>query len=301
MLSRDFSFEFPPELVAQEPLPERDASRMMVVDRGKNSFEDRLFRDLPSHFQKGDLLLLNDTKVLPARLQGKKKTGGKVEVLLVKRIVPSPFGEKVRMRGSVDSSPLSPSLCPSPQRAEGELWECLIRSMKGLKEGDEILFSDHNRTIPALLRIRQEKKLLQFPLEISVSDLMRKAGAAPLPPYIKRPEPKAADLTRYQTVFAGKEGAIAAPTAALHFTPAILKKLEERGVKIRTLTLHVGLGTFIPLQVERVEDHGMQNAFEKIPDETFEAIQEAKKEGRPVTAVGTTTVRAVESYFREEL
>src|SRR4030095_13495159 len=189
MLSRDFSFEFPPELVAQEPLSERDASRMMVVDRQDSSFEDRLFRDLPSYFQPGDLLLLNDTKVLPARLLGKKKTGGKVEVLLVRR-----EGLKA-----------------------ANLWECLIRSMKGLKEGDEILFSQEGRSVAALLRVREEKKILQFAPELSVPELLRKSGAAPPPPYIKRPEPKAADLARYQTVFAREEGAIAAPTAALHF------------------------------------------------------------------------------------
>jgi len=272
MLSRDFSFEFPPELIAQEPLSERDASRMMVVDRKSDSFQSTSFRDLASYFQRGDLLLLNNTKVIPARLQAKKKTGGKVEVLLVKR---------------------SPS-------EEGERWECLIRSMKGLKEGHEILFAEEDRTIPALLRIEEEKKFLQFPSGVEVLDLMRKAGAAPLPPYIKRPEPRSADLSRYQTVFAKKEGAIAAPTAALHFTPALLKKLEDAGVRIRALTLHVGLGTFQPLQTERVEDHRMQTEFYEIPQETLEAVRSAKEEGRPITAVGTTTVRAIESYFSSE-
>jgi S-adenosylmethionine:tRNA ribosyltransferase-isomerase len=268
MERKEFLFEYPPELVAQDPPQERDASRMMVLDRKSRKISHASFRDFPSFFQPGDLILLNNTKVLPARLWAKKPTGGKVEVLLVRE-------------------------------GDSHTWECLIRSMKGLRDGSEILFSWKGRAVPAVLRIGEDRtKRLQFPPDASVHELMEEEGAAPLPPYIKRKEARSEDLERYQTVFAERKGAIAAPTASLHFTPGILRTLTDRGVTICYVTLHVGPGTFEPLESERVEDHRMQAELYEIPPDVVKSIKQAKKEGRPVTAVGTTTVRAVESYFQ---
>jgi len=249
---------------------------MMVLNRAQKLIQDSLFHKFPSFFNKGDLLILNNTKVLPARLWGTKKTGGKVEVLLVGATARSPD------RGE-ESGPA--------------IWECLIRSMKGLKPDSQIFFSFRGKEIFAILKTQGERKFLQFPPETSVEALMKEEGAAPLPPYIKRKEGRPEDLERYQTVFAEKEGAIAAPTASLHFTPRILSALQERGVEIQYVTLHVGIGTFQPVTAERVEDHRMQTEYYEISKEVAESIQRAKKEGRLVTAIGTTTVRAVESYF----
>ncbi len=313
MRTNEFLFDFPPELIAQEPITPRDASRMLVLNRQQQTLLDSTFSQFPTFFKAGDVLILNNTKVLPARLVGKKVSGGKVEVLLVRRILdgeggcqtvgaahrlsagsledghPQLEGRQVRRR----RMPLQP---PTQN-----IWECLIRSMKGLHEGSEIIFESEGRTISAFLKVEDDKnKTLVFPPDVSVPQLMNQIGVAPLPPYIKRPEPKLEDLGRYQTVFAEKEGAIAAPTASLHFTPAILNQLKNIGVEIGYITLHVGLGTFQSVEAEHVEDHPMQEEFYEIPPSTLEAIERAKKEGRPVSAVGTTTVRAVESYFVSE-
>jgi S-adenosylmethionine:tRNA ribosyltransferase-isomerase len=281
MFTQEFSFQYPPKLIAQEPLPKRDASRMMVLNRQSQNITDARFTDFPNFFKPKDLLILNNTKVLPARLWAKKPTGGKVEVLLVKQV-------KSEERG-----------------VRGEEWECLIRSMKGIRDGEEIFFEgteESRKAIPAILRSNEDKtKLLEFPPEVSVINLMKQQGAAPLPPYIKRKETKPEDLKRYQTIFAEKEGAIAAPTAALHFTPEIFEELRKKEVEIHTITLHVGLGTFEPIRTENVEDHPMQTEFYEVSTQVADAIDLAKQEGRPVTAVGTTTVRALESYFESLL
>jgi S-adenosylmethionine:tRNA ribosyltransferase-isomerase len=168
--------------------------------------------------------------------------------------------------------------------------------MKGIHEGDEVFFGSQEG-VRAIFRAEESRKFLEFPPEFSVPEFMKREGAAPLPPYIKRSEPRAEDRERYQTVFAEREGAIAAPTASLHFTPRILSELQNRGVEILYVTLHVGIGTFQPVTAERVEDHQMQTEFYEISPEVAESIRRAKEEGRTVTAVGTTAVRAVESYF----
>ncbi len=276
MRTQDFLFEYPPEGVAQEPLSERDASRMMVLNRSAATIADSFFREFPSYFQEGDVLVLNNTKVIPARLCAQKKSGGKIEVLLVRDLPPAP--SFVRRGG------------------KGEVWECLIRSMRGLKEGDEIFLGEEKT--PVRLFTEENKKYLEFPTGFSVRELMYKEGAAPLPPYIRRKEPRKEDLDRYQTIFAQKEGAIAAPTASLHFTESIFKKLRERKVEIHSLTLHVGLGTFKPILSEQIKDHEMQTEYYELAPSVIDAIYKAKKEGRPVTAVGTTVVRALESYFQ---
>ncbi len=262
----DFLFEFPLELVAQEAIEPRDASRMMLLDRSRQEIDHSLFKKFPDYFQKGDLLILNNTKVLPARLWAKKKTGGKIEVLLL--------------------------------REEGKVWECLLKNVRGLENGDEIFFEFEEQKIPARYFVKDEKRFLEFPAKFSVKDLMRDQGAAPLPPYIRREAPRAEDLQRYQSVFAKKEGAIAAPTASLHFTEEVFEALKSKGVEIHFITLHVGMGTFEPIRAENIEEHQMQTEYYEIAPEVVEAIQKAKQEGRPVTAVGTTVVRSLESYFK---
>ncbi|MBL7684733.1 MAG: tRNA preQ1(34) S-adenosylmethionine ribosyltransferase-isomerase QueA, partial [Deltaproteobacteria bacterium] len=270
MKSNEFYFDFPKELIAHEALEKRDQSRMMVLDRSSQQVFHSIFYEIPQFFSKGDVLILNNTKVLPARLWGQKKTGAKIEILLVKEIKP-------------------------------HVWEFLSPSLKGLSEGDDIFFEGKDFKISALFQYHDaSKKVLRFPEEISVIQLMNEIGAAPLPPYIKREKVREADRSRYQTVFAEKEGAIAAPTASLHFTPQVLGALQEKGVEILYITLHVGIGTFFPIQTEHIEDHPMQTETYEISKEVASRIHLAKKENRPVTCVGTTTVRAVESYFQLE-
>ncbi len=267
MLLSEFSFEYPPELIAQEALEPRDASRMMLLHRSRQSVSHGLFKDLPSHFKKGELLVLNNTKVLPARLFARKKTGGRVEVLMI------------------------------AQRDGG--WHCLISPAKSLEVGSSLFFSYQSEEVEAkLIEDFGRIKVLQFPEKISVRELMRAEGAAPLPPYIRRESSRVSDLERYQSIYAQKEGAIAAPTAGLHFTEQIFKELREKGVEIHFITLHVGIGTFEPIRVDHIEDHVMQTEYHEIPDRVLEALLKAKQEGRPITAVGTTGVRSLESYYR---
>ncbi len=272
MRTQDFFYEFPPELTAKKPLSARDQSRMMILDRAdKKNFHQHFF-NFPDYFKAGDLIILNNTKVLPARIFAHKLTGGRVEVLLVR---------------SIDQAK--------------NIWECLIKPATGIRNETTIYFQVENSKIPAVFKKVEEKiKLLQFPLEFSVEDLMRKIGSSPLPPYMQRKEADSEDLERYQTVFAEKEGAIAAPTAGLHFTPQIFDQLKQKGVEIHSVTLHVGLGTFEPVRAENVFDHVMHTEFYEVPKTVVEAIQRAKKENRSVTAIGTTSVRALESWFAND-
>ncbi len=289
MRVEDFSFDYPPELVAQEPISPRDGSRMLVLNRQMQTIQDAHFVDFPSYFKSGDLLILNNTKVLPARLMAQKETGGKLEVLFVK---------KLQTSLEVFSSPSTSISIPS--KTEEEVWECLIFPGRGLQRGHKILFSSLGKTIAATLESDAGKiRVLRFPSGISARDLMGQQGAPPLPPYIRKGKADLSDYERYQTTFASKEGAIAAPTAGLHFTPAILQCLKDNGVQVLWITLHVGIGTFQPVETEQVEDHPMQEEYYEISESVATAIQRAKQEGRPITAVGTTTVRALESFFRE--
>ncbi len=269
MLLKDFSFSYPPELVAQEPANPRDSSRLLLLDRPTQNISHSIFSELPSFFKKGDLLILNNTKVLPARLWAQKESGGKLEVLIVK------------------------------QKEKG-VCEAMVFPSKNVKVGQKIFFESQNGAVAAeIIQAEGKVKELLFPSSVSVRDLMLEQGAAPLPPYIKRAAPKVEDLHRYQTVFAQKEGAIAAPTASLHFTDKVMDALKAKGVEIHFVTLHVGMGTFEPVRVEEIEDHQMQTEYYEVPDSVVEAIQKAKQEGRSVTAVGTTVVRSLESYYRD--
>lgn len=269
MLLSEFNYDYPPELVAQEAIEPRDAARLMRLDRSEKSISHHTFKDLPTFFEKGDVLVLNNTKVLPARVFAKKPTGGKVEVLFLKPL-------------------------------EENRWECLVSPVKNLSEGSRLIFDFKGQSCEArLLQNNSKIKTLEFPQGFSVKDLMEAEGAAPLPPYIRRDSKRHEDRSRYQTIFAEKEGAVAAPTASLHFTPEVMEALREKGVEILYLTLHVGLGTFEPIKVEKIEEHTMQSESYEISKAVVAAIRKAKEEKRRITAVGTTVVRALESFFAD--
>lgn len=272
MFTKDFFYEFPPELTAKKPLLARDQSRMMILNRDDKKIFHQRFFDFPNYFKSGDLIILNNTKVLPARIFAQKSTGGKVEVLLIR---------------SIDK--------------KNNRWECLIKPATGIRSETTIFFQLENLKIPAVFKNVEEKiKILQFPSEVSVEDLMRRIGSSPLPPYMQRKEADSEDLERYQTVFAEREGAIAAPTAGLHFTPQIFDRLKQKGVEIHSVTLHVGLGTFEPVRAENILDHSMHTEFYEVSKTVVDAVQRAKKENRSVTAIGTTSVRALESWFAND-
>ncbi len=262
----EFYFEHPSELIAQEALEPRDASRMMVLNRQTQTIFHSFFKTLPDYFEKGEVLVLNNTKVLPARLFAKKKTGGLVEVLFLNTRNPSQ-------------------------------WNCMISPGKGLIKSSSLIFQTENIEAKVVEDFGKVK-VLEFSPEVSVQNLMKKEGIAPLPPYIRREAPRAEDLHRYQSIFAKEEGAIAAPTASLHFTKEVFEALHRKGVEIYFITLHVGVGTFEPIQVENIADHVMQTEFYNISQTVAEGILRAKQEGRKITAVGTTVVRALESYFK---
>jgi S-adenosylmethionine:tRNA ribosyltransferase-isomerase len=265
----DFDFDLPADLIAQHPLPHREDSRMMVVDRRAGTIRHEQFREFPRYMAKGDLLVLNDTRVLPARLWG---TSGeaRIEFLFVREVSPG-------------------------------IWDVLCRPAKRVREGDTVRFRGG---IEARVRglAGEGRRLLDLG-KADVRGLLREAGYAPLPPYIKRGKQDEAarpdDIARYQTVFARKEGAIAAPTAGLHFTETMLRSLEAKGVDVCRVTLDVGLATFQPVRAELVEDHKMLEETYAVAPAEAGAINVAKAEGRPVTAVGTTVVRTLESAWHE--
>lgn len=261
----DFDYFLPPELIAQQPLRRRDSSRLMIVDRFKKEIQHHRFRELPDFFQPGDLLVINVSRVLPVRVWGRVGRR-RVEFLLVK--------------------PLS-SL----------EWEVLCRPARVVKVGNQVVFL-RNLEAEVVGVGPRGRRILRFNQSDVLAEV-KKIGFAPLPPYIKRPpedwQQRSYDLRRYQTIYAREEGSIAAPTAGLHFTPGVLKKIAAEGVEILQITLHVGLATFQPVEVEEVEKHRLGEEKLMISPEAADKINQAKKEGRTITAVGTTTVRALES------
>lgn len=269
MRTQDFDFHLPEELIAQRPLPERDRSRLMVLSRSTGAIEHRLFTDIASCLKPGDVLVLNDTKVIRARLEARKSTGGRVEVLLVR-------------------------MCWSEGVREG--WICLIRNSKGLEKG-ALLHLDGG--IEAEVLGRDEEGLWTCSFTKGLSDSIERLGKVPLPPYIRR-EADSEDVARYQTVFARESGAVAAPTAGLHFTQGLLDEVRNMGVEVRRLTLHTGPGTFMPVRVDDISTHRMLKERYTIGKETFDAVTRAKAEKRRVIAVGTTSARALESAFSGE-
>lgn len=256
----DFDYQYPEELVAQHPLERRDASKMMVLDRARGTNHHSNISKLPDFLKEGDLLVVNNSKVFPARLFGEKPTGGKVEVLLLES-----------------------------KDAEKATWSCITTKTARLKDGVELKFSDD------LTGRIVEKGLIRFSGDL---DKILKVGIPPLPPYIKREQldpSREEDIRRYQTVYASNTGSAAAPTAGLHFTDKLLAAIKDRGVDIAHVTLHVGLDTFSPVRVDTIEDHEIHGEHFSITASTADAINRAKKDGRRVIAVGTTSVRTLES------
>ncbi len=265
MKKSDFRYELPLDLIAQQPLPERSASRMLVLPPAAAALQDGAIRDLPTWLAPGDLLVFNDTRVLPARLYGHKATGGRVEVL-IERVLE---GSEVRAQLGVSKSP---------------------------KPGSEMVLDDGTRV--AVLGRDGEFYRLRFESDEPLEKLLERIGRMPLPPYMTR-EPEAADAERYQTVFARAPGAVAAPTAGLHFDEALLAALRERGVEFGHITLHVGAGTFQPMRAEEFKDHVMHSEWLNVGAALCEQIRAAKARGGRVVAVGTTVVRALETAFRD--
>lgn len=266
MLVNDFDYPLPPELIAQHPVEPRDHSRLLVLNRSEKSIADRIFYELPSFLSPGDLLVFNDTKVIPARLFAEKEGGSaRIEVFLLKQL-------------------------------SGSSWECLVRPGKRVKPGVKLLFAEG-----VTGKVRETTaaggRIIEFPGEFDFREWLGRVGQTPLPPYITE---ALADPGRYQTIYAKAEGSVAAPTAGLHFTEGLLQELTERGVKTGFLTLHVGLGTFRPVQTERVEEHLMHSEFFMLPPTLVEQIGATKKAGNRVIAVGTTVVRVLESQADPE-
>ncbi|WP_456391887.1 tRNA preQ1(34) S-adenosylmethionine ribosyltransferase-isomerase QueA [Persephonella sp.] len=258
----DFDYHLPKELIAKYPVEPRDSCRLMVLDRKDGSIQHRIFRDIVDYLEEGDTLVLNDTKVIPARLKGKKKTGASIEVFLLR--------------------PLS-----------DDVWEALVKNLKRLKEGQEIIFGEDFRG--ELLEKGEDGKAKVRLIGNDINSLIKKYGHIPLPPYMERDDEEK-DKNHYQTVFARKEGAVASPTAGLHFTQELLEKIKNMGVNVEFVTLHVGLGTFRPVTVEDFTKHRMHEEYYQIPDRTLEVIKQTKERGKNVVAVGTTVVRTLETY-----
>jgi len=277
MKVEDFDYPLPEELIAQEPLPRRDDSRMMVLQRNEGGIIHSYFRQFEEHLKEGDCLVLNDTKVIPARLYGKRAdTGGRVEILL-----------------------LEPANEPAG-RGNGPAWLALAQSRSAIPLGETITMGQGELTARVEGILGDGTRLLRF--DCGSEDfprLLEALGQPPLPPYIKR-SPVPQDADRYQTVYARREGAVAAPTAGLHFTPQALEALRRKGVRLAFLTLHVGLGTFRPVKVEKVEDHQMHSEPFELPAECAQQVNDARREGRRVIAVGTTVVRVLETCASED-
>lgn len=264
MLISDFDYHLPEELIAQAPLENREGSRMLVLDRQTGRLGDRHFYDLPAFLQPGDVLVLNNTKVFPARLFGRLDTGAKIEIFLVR------------------------------ETGDG-VWETLARPARRLKPGKKVRFGE-NLTAEVLDRSEDGKVIVRFEADGDFDQLLDEVGKTPLPPYIKRNEGSIdTDRERYQTVFACERGAIAAPTAGLHFTPEILESIKAKGVMAAEVTLHVGYGTFEPVRVDDLTEHQVMPEQYEIGAETAAILNDAKAGNRRIVAIGTTTTRALES------
>ena len=267
MTTKDFYYELPQELIAQTPLEDRTASRLMVVNRTSGEIEHKHFYDIVNRLREGDCLVMNNTRVIPARLYGTKEgSGGKIEFLLLKRL-------------------------------ELDKWEVILRPGKKAKPGSRFEFGDGLLRAEVLEIIEDGNRIVRFEYDGVWEELLDKLGEMPLPPYIKE---KLTDRERYQTVYSKIEGSAAAPTAGLHFTKELLEKIKAKGVELAYLTLHVGLGTFRPVSVENVEDHLMHTEYYQISAETAEKINRARKRGGRIIAVGTTSVRTLETVADDD-
>lgn len=262
----DFDYELPERLIAQTPIQKRDASRLMILDRNKKSIEHKTFADIIDYLNEGDCLVINETKVIPARLYGKKTTGANVEFLLLKQL-------------------------------EGDTWESIVRPGNKLKPGTEVIFGDGILKAEVLDVMDQGTRKVKFTYQGIFNEILDKIGLMPLPPYIHE-ELKERD--RYQTVYAKYEGSAAAPTAGLHFTKELLEKIEKKRISIAKVTLHVGIGTFRPVKEENVEEHEMHSEHFYIKEEDVKKINTAKENGKRVISVGTTSCRVLESISDEQ-
>src|SRR5574340_322860 len=283
VLVSDFDDQLPPELIAQEPLPDRAASRLLRLDRRSGTFEDRMFREFPALLRSGDLVVFNDTKVFPARLFG-RRAGVRAQPVSPRNPAAHDF-----LKGRVEVL-----LTRRLSRAGEEVWEALVHPGRKIVVGERLFLGEHAELEAEVIARGAfgERTLRFFPVPDLIAAVER-IGHVPLPPYIARPD-RSADRDRYQTVYASKRGSVAAPTAGLHFTPEILAQMRERGIETAAVTLHVGLGTFQPVHVERVEEHRMHSECYSISQEAAAQINAALKRGRRVVAVGTTTVRTLE-------
>lgn len=267
MKTSDFFYDLPEELIAQDPLEDRTASRLLVLDRKTGVVKHKIFSDVIDYLNKGDCLVINNTRVIPARLIGEKEgTGGKVEVLLLKR------------------------------RAN-DVWETLVKPGKKLKPGAKITFGDGRLRAEVLEVVEEGNRLVKFHYEGIFEEILDSLGEMPLPPYITH---KLEDKEMYQTVYAKFDGSAAAPTAGLHFTKELLNKIEEKGIKIASITLHVGLGTFRPVKVDDVNNHHMHTEWYEVNAEAADIINETKRNGGRVICVGTTSCRTIESVADEK-
>ena len=265
MKTKDFDYVLPEELIAQTPLEKRDSSRLMLLDKTSGEVEHSVFSRLPEYLQAGDCLVMNDSRVLPARLFGHRPTGGAVEVLLL-----TDKGDNV--------------------------WECLTRPGRKTPVGTKIIFGDGELTGEVVEAVSDGNKRIRFHYEGIFLEVLEKLGRMPLPPYIKA---ELQDQNRYQTVYAREPGSAAAPTAGLHFTPELLKELENKGVELLYITLHVGLGTFRPVKEEEITDHEMHSEYCIISEETAAKLNAAKQAGRRIVCVGTTSCRTLEAVADE--
>ena len=267
MKRQDFYYELPQELIAQDPLEDRSSSRLLVLDKKTGDIQHHIFRELVNYLHPGDCLVINDTKVIPARLIGaKEETGAKIEVLLLKR-------------------------------GQNDVWETLVKPGRKAKPGTRISFGDGLLKGEVIDVVDEVNRLIRFEYEGIVEEILDRLGQMPLPPYITH---QLRDKDRYNTVYAAHSGSAAAPTAGLHFTPELLEEIGRKGVDIARVTLHVGLGTFRPVKVEEVENHHMHSEFYMIDEEAAEKINRAKEQGGRVICVGTTSCRTVESAADEE-
>ena len=266
LLKKDFYFELPEELIAQDPLEDRSGARLLVLDKNTGEIEHKVFKDIVDYLHAGDCLVLNNTKVIPARLMGvKKETGAAIEVLLLKR-------------------------------RENDVWETLVKPGKKAREGAEIVFGDGLLTGKVIDIVEEGNRLIQFSYDGIFEEVLDRLGEMPLPPYITH---KLQDKNRYQTVYAKYEGSAAAPTAGLHFTKELLKEVEEKGVRLAYVTLHVGLGTFRPVKAENLLEHHMHSEWYEITSEAADIINSTKKADGRVICVGTTSCRTIESAADE--
>ncbi|MCR4846725.1 MAG: tRNA preQ1(34) S-adenosylmethionine ribosyltransferase-isomerase QueA [Eubacterium sp.] len=282
---KDFYYDLPEELIAQDPLEKRDESRLMVIHRDSGEIEHRRFHEIIEYLNVGDCLVINDTKVIPARLLGEKEeTGAAIEVLLLKD------ASDYKVKNVADGE--------AENQKNTRIWECLVKPGKKMKPGARVCFGKDERTGEALLKaevldtVDEGNRIIRFEFDGIWEEVLDKLGEMPLPPYITH---KLQDKNRYQTVYAKHEGSAAAPTAGLHFTEELLEAIEKKGIKIARLTLHVGLGTFRPVKVDKIEEHHMHTEYYELGEEAADIINETRKNGGRVISVGTTSTRTLET------